>query len=54
MAGKIMSEVSVSDADITEACRQLRQEAGGHEPWALSVWPRALQIATEREQQAKP
>lgn len=40
--------VTPTEADITEALRQLRQEMGGHEPLALAVYPRALEIAHKR------
>ena len=42
-----MSRPEVTNHDINEALRQLREEAGGHEPYAPGVWPRAQKIAAD-------
>ncbi len=38
----------VTNADIDEALRRMRQANGGHEPWAMGVYDVALQVAKER------
>ena len=44
----------VTNADIDEALRRMRQANGGHEPWAMGVYDVALQVAKERmDAQAK-
>ena len=44
----------VTNADIDEALRRMREWAGGHEPYAMAVYDVALQVAKERmDAQAK-
>ena len=38
----------VTNADIDEALRRMREWAGGHEPYAPAVYGVALQVAKER------
>ena len=38
----------VTNADIDEALRRMREWAGGHEPYAPAVYDVALQVAKER------
>ena len=38
----------VTNADIDEALRRMREWAGGHEPYAPGVYDVALQVAKER------
>ena len=38
----------VTNADIDEALRRMREWAGGHEPYAMAVYDVALQVAKER------
>ena len=40
--------VTVTEADIAQALRELREEAHGHEPYAPGVYPRARSIAAAR------
>ena len=47
-AAAYVDPYGVTNADIDEALRQLRVEAGGHEPYALAVYPRAREIAAAR------
>lgn len=45
-----MSESNgVTNADIDQALRELRQESGGREPYAMAVYPRAREIAARRQ-----
>lgn len=44
----------VTNADIDEAIRRMREWNGGHKPYAPSVYSVALQVAHERMAQYAP